>query len=331
MSTFTATLQSFFTTFLIGQKSSSPHTVAAYRDTFTMLLTHLHDTTGVTPDTVEFADVNADAITAFLSYLETVRHNTARTRNARLAALHAFFAYAAYLRPEHADLIARAMAIKSKKTSTAVLTYLTDAEAEALLAAPDQATRTGSRDHTIILVLLTTGLRVSELTALTHEDLRLGKPAYLLCHGKGRKDRITPLNKPTTSALRRWVDSSPDTRPSSPVFTAQGSAHPISRDAIAARVRIHAATAANSCPSMASKTITPHTLRHTTAMRMLNAGIDITTIALWLGHESTQATQAYLHADLGMKERALARLAPIGTAGKRYAPKGDLLTFLEHL
>lgn len=331
MSTFTATLQSFFTTFLVGQKAASPHTIAAYRDTFKMLLTHLHDTTGITPDAVEFTDVNADAITAFLAYLETVRSNTVRTRNARLAALHAFFAYAAYLNPEHADLIARALAIKSKKTSTTVLTYLTDAEADALLAAPDQSSRTGSRDHTIILVLLATGLRVSELTALTRDDLRLGRPAYLLCHGKGRKDRVTPLSKQAASALRRWVAHSPDAGPGSPVFTAQGSAHPISRDAIAARLRVHAATAAKNCPSVAGKTITPHTLRHTTAMRMLGAGIDTTTIALWLGHESTQATQAYLHADLSMKERALARLGPIGNGGKRYSPKGDLLTFLENL
>jgi len=331
MSTFTATLQSFFTTYLISQKAASPHTLAAYRDTFKMLLTHLHDTTGPTPDAVEFTDVNAEAITEFLRYLETGRHNTVRTRNARLAALHAFFAYAAYHHPEHAEVIARVMAIKSKKTSTTVLTYLTDAEADALLSAPDQTTATGRRDHTIILVLLTTGLRVSELTALTREDLHLTTPSYLLCHGKGRKDRITPLNKTTAAALSQWVDRSPGDPVERPVFTAQGSTDPISRDAIAARLRIHTATAATSCPTMASKRVTPHTLRHTTAMRMLNAGIDITTIALWLGHESTQATQAYLHADLSMKERALARLTPIGTRGKRYAPQGELLTFLENL
>lgn len=165
MTTFTVTLQSFFTTFLVGEKAVSPHTITAYRDSFKLLLNHLHDTTGTTPDMVEFEDVNAEAITAFLGYLETVRKNTVRTRNARLAALHAFFAYAAYLNPEHADLIARAMAIKSKKTNTTVLTYLTDAEVDALLAAPDITTKIGSRDQTIFLALLTTGLRVSELTA----------------------------------------------------------------------------------------------------------------------------------------------------------------------
>lgn len=331
MSSFTITLQSFFTTFLVGQKASSQHTISAYRDTFKMLLNHLHESTGITPDTVEFAHVNAEAITEFLTYLETVRKNTVRTRNARLAALHAFFAYAAYLNPDHADLIARALAIKSKKTSTTVLTYLTDAEVDALLRAPNQTTRTGSRDHTIILVLLATGLRVSELIALTRGDLHLDKPAYLLCHGKGRKDRITPLDKRTAAALQQWVQQYTGPEPADPVFTAQGSVTPISRDAIAARLRHHAQAAAESCPSMAGKTITPHTLRHTTAMRMLGAGIDITTIALWLGHESTQATQSYLHADLGMKERTLARLAPLGAGGKRYAPKGELLMFLENL
>ena len=328
MSTFTVTLQSFFTTFLVGQKAASHHTISAYRDAFSMFLRHLHDTTGTMPDAVEFADMNAEAITAFLTYLETVRKNTIRTRNARLAALHAFFAYAAYLHPEHADLIARVLAIKSKKTSTTVLTYLTDPEVDALLRAPDQTTLTGRRDHAIILVFLTTGLRVSELAASTLQDLQLSKPAYLLCHGKGR---ITPLNRLTTLALREWVERRTNSQPQDPVFTAQGSIRALGRDAIAARLRVHCATAAALCPSLQSKTVTPHTLRHTCAMRMLDAGIDITSIALWFGHESTQATQAYLHADLGMKERAMARINPIGHKGPRFNPKDRMLAFLESL
>jgi len=294
MSTFTATLQSFFTTFLMGQKAASHHTIVAYRDAFRMLLLQVHDTSGKTPDAVEFTDVDAEAITAFLTYLEVVRKNTIRTRNARLAALHAFFTYAAYRHPEHADLIARVLAIKTKNTSTTVLTYLTSPEVNALLAAPDQETATGRRDHVMILVFITTGLRVSELTALTQQDLQLSKPAHLLCHGKGRKDRITPLNKETTSALRKFGARRLDALPHDHIFTAQGSAKPLGRDAIAARLRLYRAAAAATCPSLKNKTVTPHTLRHTTAMRMLDAGIDITTIALWLGHESTQATQAYL-------------------------------------
>lgn len=331
MSTFTVTLQSFFTTFLVGQKAVSQHTIAAYRDAFRMLLLHLHETTGTTPDTVEFTDVNAEVVTAFLTYLETVRMNTIRTRNARLAALRAFFAYAAYLHPEHADVIAQVLAIKPKKTNTTLLTYLTEPEADALLRAPDQTTLTGRRDHAIILVFLTTGLRVSELAALTQQDLQLNKPAYLLCHGKGRKDRITPLNKLTALVLREWVERSAGGQPEDPVFTAQGSTRAIGRDAIATRLRVHCAAATVFCPSLEGKIVTPHTLRHTTAMRMLDAGIDIATIALWLGHESTQATQAYLHADLGMKERAMSRIAPLGTKGPRFIPKGQMLAFLESL
>lgn len=331
MSTFTVTLQSFFTTFLVGEKASSRHTIAAYRDTFKILLVHLHETTGTSPNRVEFPDLDAEAITRFLQYLQDERGNSVRTRNARLAAVHAFYAYAAYLHPEHAEVIARVLAIKSKRTSTTVLTYLTEPESTALLRAPVRATTTGRRDHAIILLLLTTGLRVSELTALTWQDLQLTKPAHLLCHGKGRKDRITPLNSLTARTLNQWLEQNPANGLTHPVFTAQGSTRAITRDAIAARLRIHAATAAAGCPSLASKRITPHTLRHTTAMRMLDAGIDIATIALWLGHESTQSTQEYLHADRGMKERAMARIAPLGDEGPRFVPAGQLLTFLKNL
>lgn len=331
MSTFTATLQKFFTIYLAGQRAASPNTIAAYRDSFRLLLNYLQDNGGLTPDAVEFTDLTPERITGFLSYLEIERHNSIRTRNARLAALHAFFAYAAYDHPEHADLIARALAIKSKRTSSSTLTYLNETEVEALLAAPDPTTRPGSRDYLIMLVLITTGLRVTELTALTQQDLKLDGPAHLLCHGKGRKDRITPLDRQTAAALRQWLHQAPETSSDAPVFTGQGSARPISRDAIAARIRHHTATAATHCSSLATKNVTPHTLRHTTAMRMLEAGIDLTTIALWLGHETTQSTQAYLHADLGMKERALDRLAPTGTPRQRYTPNGPLLEFLEAL
>lgn len=331
MSAFTASLQAFFTTVLMHERAASRHTIAAYRDTFRLLLTHLHESAGIAPDAVEFTDLDAAAITGFLHHLETERHNSVRTRNARLAAIHSFLNYAAFEHPEYADIIARDLAIRTKNSSTPVLTYLSVPEVEALLRAPDRTSKTGDRDHVIILVLISTGLRVSELTALTHQDLQLTKPAHLLCHGKGRKDRITPLNQITATTLREWIRRNPARQPPDPVFTAQGSTEPISRDAIAARLRVHAATAHRSCPSLATKTITPHTLRHTTAMRMLEAGIDITTIALWLGHESTQATQAYLHADLGLKQRAMDRLSPPGMKRQRYTPTGHLLAFLENL
>lgn len=332
MSTLTATLQTFFTTYLTGQKAASQHTISAYRDTWRMLLTYLHDTTGIKPTDIKVTDLSVDAITGFLQYLETQRRNTVRTRNARLAAIHSLFSYAAYRHPEHVDLIARVLAIQTKNTHTTILTYLTDPEVEALLGGPDRSTRTGRRDHAILLTLITTGLRVGELIALTYQDLHLTKPAHLRVHGKGRKDRITPLNPTTATTLRRWTAEGPSHHQHSPVFTAQGSTTPISTDAIAARIRVHTKTAAMTCAALVGKNVTPHTLRHTTAMRMLDAGIDITTIALWLGHESTESTQPYLHADLGMKQRALNRLTPpAAPTARRYRPDDQLLTFLEAL
>ncbi|MGH3826230.1 MAG: tyrosine-type recombinase/integrase [Pseudonocardiaceae bacterium] len=332
MSTLTATPQAFFTTYLTGQKAASAHTISAYRDTWRMLLTYLRDTTGTQPADIEFTDLGTEAVTGFLTHLETQRHNSVRTRNARLAAIHSVFSYAAYRHPEHTDVIARVLAIQTKNTHTTIVTYLTDPEVEALLHGPDQATRTGHRDHAIPLTLITTGLRVGELIALTHQDLHLTKPAHLRVHGKGRKDRITPLNPTTATTLRRWTAQSPPRHQHSPVFTAQGSTTPISTDAIAARIRVHTTTATKTCPTLTSKNLTPHTLRHTTAMRMLDAGIDITTIALWLGHESTESTQPYLHADLGMKQRALNRITPPSApAARRYRPDDQLLTFLEAL
>lgn len=224
------------------------------------------------------------------------------------------------------------LAIHTKNTRSTIVTYLTDPEVEALLSGPDRSTRTGRRDHTILLTLITTGLRVGELTALTHHDLHLTKPAHLRVHGKGRKDRITPLNPTTATTLRQWTAEDPSHHQHSPVFTAQGHTTPISTDAIAARIHVHTTTASMTCPTLVGKNVTPHTLRHTTAMRMLDAGIDITTIALWLGHESTASTQPYLHADLGMKQRALNRITPPTTpTTRRHQPNDQLLTFLETL
>lgn len=332
MSTLSARLQAFFTTYLLGQRAASTHTVAAYRDTWRMLLVYIHDHKGTPPSSVEFTDLVPEVITGFLQHLENSRGNSIRTRNARLAAIHAFFSYASHHHPEHLNLIARVLAIKSKKTTTTILTYLDDAEISALLNAPDHTTRTGRRDQAIMSTLIATGLRVGELTGLTHQDLRLTKPAHLVVHGKGRKDRITPLNTTTASTLHRWQTEHPNRSAADPLFSAQGSTTPISADAIAARIRLHTATAAATRPSLASKNISPHTLRHTCAMQMLAAGIDITTIALWLGHESTESTQAYLHADLGMKQRALDRVTPPTTkTAKRYCPGDKMLAFLESL
>lgn len=331
MSLLAPTLQSFFTTYLAGQRGASTHTIAAYRDTWRLLLAYLGGHRHRRPAAADFTDLDTETVTGFLTHLETVRGNSTATRNARLAAIHAFFGYAAYLHPEHADLIGRVLAIRAKNAPKTPISYLTDAEVDALLVAPPAARWAGRRDRLIVLTLVTTGLRISELTQLRWADLQLARPAHAACHGKGRKDRITPLDTATAMAMQAWYEENLPPAPASPVFTAQGSGRPMTTDAVAQRLRVHAAAAATTCPTLAAKTVTPHVLRHTTAMRMLAAGIDTATISLWLGHESIESTQAYLHADLGIKQRALDRTAPPETLPGRYTPTDTLLKFLENL
>lgn len=325
------TLQSFFTTYLTGQKSASGHTIAAYRDTWRLLLTYLNAQGHRQPVGIDFADLSAETITAFLSHLETDRHNSVPTRNARLAAIHALFHYAALLHPEHADLIARVLAIAPKKTARPLINYLSDSEVDVLLRTPPSSRWVGRRDRLIMLTLITTGLRVSELTSLTWADLQLSRPAHTVCHGKGRKDRVTPLNPDTCRDLLAWGRENRNPGPAQPVFTAQGTRRPMTVDAVEQRLRVHATAAALTCPTLVVKTITPHVLRHTTAMRMLAAGIDVASISLWLGHESIESTSAYLHADLSIKQRTLDRTAPPETAPGRYIPPDAILEFLENL
>jgi integrase/recombinase XerD len=331
MSPLAPTLQGFFTTYLTGQKGASAHTITAYRDTWRLLLTYLREEHHRRPADIDFTDLNAETITRFLTYLQTTRHNSAVTRNARLAAIHALFHYAAYLHPEHADLIKRVLAIAPKAAPRTPISYLTDVEVTALLAAPPAQRWAGRRDRLIILTLVTTGLRVSELTQLTWPDVQLSRPAHVLCHGKGRKDRITPLNPTTATSLHAWLRENHATTPAGPVFTAQGTTRAMTTDAVAQRLHVHARLAAATCPTLASKNITPHVLRHTTAMRMLAAGIDVATISLWFGHESIDSTKAYLHADMSIKQRALERTAPPRTSPGRYRPPDVLLHFLENL
>jgi site-specific recombinase XerD len=330
MTALAPTLQSFFTAYLIGQRGASPHTITAYRDTFRLLLEYTQRRIGIRPSDLDLSMMDAELVAGFLAHLESDRGNSARTRNARLAAIHSLFQHAALRHPEHADLIARVLAIRSKNTHRAVLTYLSDSETDALLAAPNRATWTGRRDHLIILTLVTTGLRVSELTGLT-ADIRPTPPgAHLACHGKGRKDRVTPLDTPTAVALREWLADNP-APPAAPVFSPQGASRTMTSDAVAQRLTVHAARAAQTCPTLTGRIITPHALRHTCAMRMLAAGNDITTISLWLGHESPESSRPYLHADLQLKQRALDRTAPPHTTPGRYTPPDALLAFLEGL
>lgn len=324
-------VESFFTQYLIAQRSASPHTIASYRDTLRLLFAYVREQSGIRPSDLDFADVDATTVSGFLAMLEQERHNTGRTRSQRLAAIHSLFHHAALHHPEHAAVIARVLAIQPRKASQKTVAYLTEDEADALLASPGRATWTGRRDHLLMLVMITSGPRVSEITALTWADVVLARPgARVLWHGKGRKERISPLQAPAVAALRLWQRENPAS-PGAFVFTARGTARKMSTDAVAERIRIHAATAATACPGIAAKNVTPHVLRHTFAMRLQAAGAGSPAIALLLGHESPASTRPYLHADLELKQRALDRTAPPHTRPGRYAAPDKLLAFLESL
>ena len=330
MSTLAPLLQAFFTERLIGQRDASPHTVASYRDAMCLLLRFAQQRTGKAPHQLDLVDLDAPLIGAFLNHLEAERGIAVRTRNARLTAIRSLFRFAAYRHPEHAATIQRVLAIPPKRTDRALVTYLTEEEMTALLAAPDRATRIGRRDHALLLLALETGLRVSELTALTCGAVHLGTGAHVRCHGKGRKERITPLRRQTRELLQAWLGER-NGAPNDPLFPGP-SGRPLSRDAIRRLVDRHVATATDSCPSLAGKTVSPHTLRHSCAMTLRRHGVDAATIALWLGHEDVRTTYGvYLHADLTLKETALARTAPPGTPAGRYQPSDPLLDFLESL
>lgn len=329
MSALAPTLQAFFTDRLIRQRQVSDNTIAAYRDTLRLLISYAADKTGRAPSHLDVADLDAALIAGFLDHLQLERGNSVRTRNARLAAIHSLFRFAALAHPEHADSIARVLAIPPKRFDQAVVTYLSEPEVDALLCACDPATWTGRRDHALLLLAVQTGLRISELTGLTHADVHLGTGAHVACHGKGRKDRITPLTSGTVAELRSWLTEQ-GSGPEAPLFpTHRGSK--LSRDAIEHRIRRYAQQAAAQCPSLQHKKVTAHTLRHTTAMRLLQAGVDTSVIALWLGHVSVDTTQIYLHADLTIKEQALARTRPPHGRTGRYQPPDTLIAWLEAL
>ena len=322
-------MEGFFTERLIGQRRASAHTVSSYRDTFRLLLGFAQRRTGKAPSKLSIEDLDAVVIGAFLDHLETERHNSGRTRNNRLAAIHSLFAYAALRHPEHAALIQRVLAIPAKRTDRQLVSFLTDDEVDALLTAPDRGSWLGRRDHALLLVAVQSGLRVSELISLACGDVELGTGAHLRCHGKGRKERITPLTTGVCSVLRVWL-AERQGEPHDAVFPSRRGG-PLSSDAVAALVTRHTRTAATRYPSLSMKTVTPHVLRHTCAMRLLAVGVDTSVIAMWLGHESVETTQIYLHADLAIKERALARTAPMGTGPGRYRVPDSLLAFLESL
>ena len=329
MSVLAPTLQAFFTDRLASQRHASANTVAAYRDAWRLLLRYAQDRTGKQPRQLDLADLDAPFVAGFLDHLEQERGNSVRTRNARLAAIRSFFRYAALCHPEHAGLIAQVLAIPAKKVQRNELSYLSQPEVQALLAAPDRDTWTGRRDHALLDVAVDTGLRVSELTGLRNCDAELGTGAHLNCTGKGRKRRRTPLRKQTAAVLAVWMKERGG-GPSDPLFPTRRGTQ-ISRGAVARLVAKHAITAAAACPAITGKNVTPHTLRHSCAMSLLAQGVDTAVIALRLGHERVDTTQIYVHADMSIKERALARTAPPDTTPGRYRPPDSLLAFLNGL
>ena len=329
MTALAPTLEAFFTERLMCQRQASPNTIAAYRDAWRPLLGFAAGRTGKQPSELDVANLDASLIGAFLEHLEVERHNSPRTRNARLAAIRSFFRYAALRHPEHAAVIARVLAIPTKRCDRAVVSFLTEPETDAVLASPSQATWIGRRDHALLLVALQTGLRVSELTGLRNKDVELRTGAHLRCCGKGRKERCTPLRPSTVSLLRAWTRERGG-GPEDPLFPTRRGTH-LSRDAVETLVGKHATTAANLQPSLRDKKITPHVLRHSCAMALRRGGVDRAVLALWLGHEQVETTDIYVHADLAVKEQALARTRPPHVRRGRYRPPDRLLAFLQGL
>jgi integrase/recombinase XerD len=329
VSSFAALLQRFFTDRLITQQGVSPHTVAGYRDTFRLLLQFATERLGRKPSALRLEELDAAFLEKFLEHLERDRGNRPRTRNHRLSALHAFFRYVALAEPAFSLHCQRILAIPAKRFERGPVEFLTEEEATALASAPNAGTWIGRRDRTLLLLAVQTGLRNSEITSLRCQDVELGVGAHVRCFGKGRKMRCTPLRPDVAAALRAWL-SEQCGKLADPVFPSSRGGR-LSADAFQRLVTRHTTTARLTCPTLRTKTVTPHTLRHAAAMALLRRGIDLTVIALWLGHESTETTEVYLHADMQLKERALAHANPSGLVPDRYRPPDRLLAFLEGL
>lgn len=327
--TFSELLQAYFTDRLMRQRNASPNTVASHRDTFRLLLGFAQRVLRKPPTTLAVDDLTPSFLGRFLDYLEQDRGNTPRSRNVRLAAIHSFFGYVALQEPGLSALAQRVLAIPGKRYKTKPVDFLTRTEVQALLAAPDQATWTGRRDWTLLLVAAQTGLRVSELVGLCCQDVEFGTGAHVRCTGKGRKERCTPLRKDAVAALRVWLPERHG-QPTEPLFpNARG--HRLSRDGVEYLLAKHAAVARTHCPSLQGKRISPHVLRHSLAMELLQAGVDRSVIALWLGHETLDTIQVYVHANLEIKEKALAKTHAFTRNSRRYRPGDRLLAFLQSL
>ena len=330
LTSFAGFLEGFFTDRLLRQRQASPHTIASYRDSFRLLLKFAAERLGKEPSDLDLTDLDAPFVGAFLHHLEQDRGNSARTRNARLAAVRAFFRYIAFEELQQSALIQRVLAMPNKCAEKKAIDFLSRTEIEALLSVPDLDTWGGRRDRALLLLAVQTGLRVSEMVGLNCEDLVLGNEApYVRCHGKGRKERLTPLRKQTTTVLRDWLRER-DGRSSEPLFpNARGGR--LSRDGVEHLLAKHVATTSAQCSSLQTKRVSPHVLRHSAAMDLLQHGVDRSVIALWLGHESVQTTEVYIHADMKLKEKVLEKTSPLESPPGRYRPEDPLLAFLESL
>ena len=322
-------VQRFFTERLASQLHASPNTIASYRDTFRLLLRYAADRLRMQPTQLQVVDLDAGLVGDFLTFLETNRGNGARSRNTRLAAIHSFFKYVASNEPQLLHHCQQVLAMPSKRHEKRTIDFLTRAEIEALIEATDQTTPSGRRDRMLLMLALQTGLRVSEVISLNCGDVALGTGAHVRCMGKGRKERSTPLRKDCVEALRRWL-SERRGADREPLFISNRGDR-LSRDAVERIVRKYVALASLACPTLKGKRVTPHVLRHSAAMQLLQNGVDRTVIALWLGHESVESTQMYVHADIELKERAMAKTQPVASSLGRYRPGDELLAFLEGL
>jgi len=326
---FARLLQEFFLERLINQRNASPQTVAAYRDSFRLLLQFAHSHFGKTPEHLALTDLDASVVLAFLNHLENERQNTIRSRNARFAAIRSFLHFAALKEPTALPVIQRVLAIPMKRFDKPLLGFLSHAEMQAILDAPDGRTWCGQRDRLMFATLYNTGARVSEITGLCAADIVLEGSASVRLHGKGRKDRSVPIWRTTASQIRHWLPRI-DSRPDRPLFPSISGTR-LTRPAVTARLHLAVQRAAAGCPPLTERHVSPHTIRHSTAMRMLQAGVDITLIALWLGHENPATTHMYVEADLAMKERALKAVQPPHLKQTRYRPTDRVLQFLQTL
>lgn len=322
-------LQAFFTERLMRQRQASPNTIASYRDTFRLLLEFVQLRLKKAPSALALDDLDAPLLGEFLDNLETRRGISARTRNVRLAAIRSFFKYAAFYQPANSLLIQRVLAIPSKRADRSPIEFLTHSEIGALVTAPDTRTWIGRRDRALLLLAVQSGLRVSELVGLRCQDTVFGSGAHVRCQGKGRKERCTPLRKDTVTVLRAWLRER-NCQSTDFLFPSVRGGQ-LSRDAVEDLLAKHVRTANLRCPALKHKRVSPHVLRHSAAMDLLQHGVDRSVIALWLGHESVETTQMYLHADLQLKEAALARTAPVSVGAARYRPRDRLLAFLKGL